>query len=90
MWKRWEAEDVYISAAIEKALKKKCPKCGNDLIEIIYGMPDSDLFEAAERGEVVLGGCEEFDDQPEYRCKNCDIDYSRDLKKTYKPDHGVE
>lgn len=40
--------------------------------------------------EVVLGGCEVFDDQPEYRCKNCDIDYSRDLKKTYKPDHGLE
>ena len=45
-------------------------------------MPSSELFEAKERGEVILGGCEVFDDQPEYRCKNCDVDY--------KPDHGIE
>ena len=69
---------------------KKCPKCGKNLIEIIYGMPSSELFEAEERGEVILGGCEVFDDQPEYHCKNCDVDYSRDLKKAYKPDHGIE
>ena len=69
---------------------KKCTKCGENLIEIIYGMPGSELFEAEERGEVILGGCEVFDDQPEYRCKNCDVDYSRDLKKAYKPDHGIE
>ena len=69
---------------------KKCPKCGENLIEIIYGMPGSELFEAEERGEVILGGCEVSDDQPEYRCKNCDVDYSRDLKKAYKPDHGIE
>ena len=69
---------------------KKCPKCGKELIEIIYGMPGSELFEAAERGEVILGGCMVFEDQPEYRCKDCGIDYSRDLKKTYKPDQGVK
>lgn len=26
-------------------------------VEIAYGMPGPELFQAAERGEVVLGGC---------------------------------
>ena len=69
---------------------KKCPKCGNKLTEIIYGMPSPELFEAAKRGEVILGGCCECYDDPEYRCKKCDLDFSRDLMKTYKPDHGLE
>lgn len=69
---------------------KKCPKCGESLIEIVYGMPGIELFEAEERGEVILGGCCVSDDDPKYRCKKCDIDYSRDLKKTFEPDHGIE
>ncbi|MBQ3476078.1 hypothetical protein IJH26_01030 [Candidatus Saccharibacteria bacterium] len=69
---------------------KKCPKYGENLIEIIYGMPGPELFEAEERGEVILGGCCVSDDDPKYRCKKCDIDYSRDLKKAFKPDHGIE
>lgn len=35
----------------------KCPTCGEPTIQIIYGMPDFELFEQAERGEVALGGC---------------------------------
>lgn len=69
---------------------KKCPKCGENLVEIIYGMPSSELFEAEERGEVVIGGCEVTGNDPAYRCKKCDIDYSRNLKRTFKPDHGIE
>ena len=69
---------------------KKCPKCNNNLIEIVYGMPSSELFEAEERGEIILGGCCVSDNDPKYHCENCDIDFSRDLKKTYKPDRGVE
>ena len=65
---------------------KKCPKCSAGLVEIVYGMPSYELFEAAERGEVVIGGCEVIGDGPKYHCKNCNIDYSRDLKKSYKPD----
>lgn len=69
---------------------KKCPKCGAELIEIVYGMPSYELFKAEEHGEVVIGGCGVFGDAPEYHCKKCDTDYSADLKKTYKPDHGIE
>ena len=27
------------------------------VVPIIYGMPNSEDFKAAERGEIVLGGC---------------------------------
>ncbi len=41
----------------KKAKPKTCPTCGAEFIPVIYGMPGSELFEAEERGEVVLGGC---------------------------------
>ena len=66
---------------------RKCPRCGEELLEIIYGMPGSELFEASERGEVILGGCEVFEDGPDYHCKKCNLDYSRDLKKAFKPEN---
>jgi hypothetical protein len=34
-----------------------CPDCGHDLRPIVYGMPNGGLLAAAERGELVLGGC---------------------------------
>ena len=69
---------------------KKCPKCGNNLIEIVYGMPSSELFEAEERGEVILGGCCLSGDDPKYRCSNCETSFSRDLKKEYKNEEDWE
>lgn len=63
---------------------KKCPKCGEQLVEIVYGRPGPELFEASERGEVILGGCLISGDGPEYRCKKCRLDYSRDLKKSFE------
>ena len=35
----------------------KCPKCGGKVVKIVYGEPCPELFEQAERKEVVLGGC---------------------------------
>ena len=66
---------------------KTCPKCGEKLIPIVFGMPSSELFEAEKRGEVILGGCEVFEDGPDYHCKKCNLDYSRDLKKAFKPEN---
>jgi len=46
-----------------------CPKCGQDTgIPIAYGMPDMELVEAAQRGEVALGGCLVMDDNPQWQC----------------------
>lgn len=57
---------------------KTCPKCGGRIVKIVYGEPTEELFEAADRGEVILGGCcitlDENGNQidPEYGCVNCE------------------
>jgi hypothetical protein len=49
-----------------------CPACGLKAgVNIEYGMPTPELFEAAERGEVVLGGCCMELDAPERECLQC-------------------
>lgn len=38
--------------------KFKCSACGSsETVEVIYGMPPFELFEAEKRVNVVLGGC---------------------------------
>lgn len=50
----------------------RCPACGEQtLVPIVYGMPGYELFEAAERGEVRLGGCIVGIDQPSTACTSC-------------------
>ena len=51
-----------------------CARCGStDVIPIVYGMPDFDLVEASERGEVILGGCiVTIGADPPARCRRCD------------------
>ncbi len=49
-----------------------CPECGSeDVIPIAYGKPGAELAEAAERGEVFLGGCMISEDSPNWHCKAC-------------------
>ena len=38
-------------------MQRTCPDCGGTGIRIIYGLPSPELAEAAERGDVALGGC---------------------------------
>ena len=42
----------------------KCPNCGGKLLEIVYGMPDSETGEKAMKEELFLGGCMIDDDNP--------------------------
>lgn len=50
-----------------------CPECGTtDPIEILYGYPSGEMFEAAEAGLIALGGCIVDPDNPAYRCRNAD------------------
>jgi len=46
----------------------KCPTCGRPTVPIVYGMPGPGLFEEAERGAVVLGGCVIEFDMPTLVC----------------------
>jgi hypothetical protein len=75
-----------------KRLRKgsKCPTCKvGKLIPIVYGMPEGELIEQSERGEVELGGCvvssEVFDPErglisgdPELICPKCEGRFFRD------------
>jgi hypothetical protein len=49
-----------------------CPQCGSKRVTpIMYGLPSIEGREAAQRGEIVLGGCVIFDDAPEWLCGAC-------------------
>ena len=54
----------------------KCPKCGGKVVKIVYGMPAPELYEQAERKEVVLGGCcINLDGNPQWACTECEQQY---------------
>lgn len=49
-----------------------CPKCRSEkVVPIVYGLPGPEMFEAAERGEISLGGCELSFDNPVVECLDC-------------------
>lgn len=54
---------------------KYCPRCGNELLPIVYGMPGPEMLEKAERGEIYLGGCVITPDDPKYYCDACDREF---------------
>lgn len=58
----------------------KCKTCGQrTVVEILYGFPTHEAGEAAERGELVLGGCciNVDGSDPEWQCTHCGQRYSR-------------
>ena len=53
----------------------KCPKCGDQLREILYGLirqPPED------KQNYVLGGCIMDEDPADYRCLTCEQDFHED------------
>lgn len=59
----------------------KCPNCNSKLVNIIYGMPDTDALEKAKNGKLFLGGCMIEDKNPKYHCNKCRRSYFADLKE---------
>ena len=53
-----------------------CPRCGAlaPMLPIVFGFPMADLFEAEQRGEIVLGGCVVDVEDPTHRCSACGRD----------------
>lgn len=50
----------------------QCPRCGGELLPIVWGMPDQDTWEAGERGELYIGGCiVPADPWPRRACNAC-------------------
>ncbi len=52
--------------------KRRCPKCNEKAgVPIVYGHPTEDAWEAAQRGELAIGGCMREWDAPKWRCLAC-------------------
>jgi hypothetical protein len=55
---------------------QRCPTCGSRTVPIIYGMPcDPKLIKKAERGDVELGGCVIWFDNPSKVCRGSEPHY---------------
>lgn len=76
-----ELSDVTIPDFLKKSKNPICPKCNKKLVEIVYGMPSSEMFKKAKNKEVKLGGCEITEYDPKYYCYNCNKNYYDDLKE---------
>jgi hypothetical protein len=56
-----------------KSKAPTCPECQtDDTVPIVYGMPSPEVFEAAERGELAIGGCAVEPDNPHWFCRACE------------------
>ncbi|MDO5516778.1 MAG: hypothetical protein Q4F66_04435 [Clostridium sp.] len=63
-------------------MNRHCPKCNSeDIIPIIYGYPDNEMFEESDNDKCILGGCcispHEVDDKSldKHHCKNCGFEW---------------
>jgi len=51
-----------------------CPKCGAaTLVPVVFGFPGPDMFDDADAGRIVLGGCciDESDPPNPRECTTC-------------------
>ncbi len=56
---------------------EKCPKCGRAHIRrIAYGFPGPKMGEAAERGEIALGGCVIDERSRQWECAHCNVTFN--------------
>ncbi len=56
----------------------KCPQCGSKHVApIMYGLPTYEGFEVSAKEEVILGGCEVYEGQPDYGCFDCNFQWSK-------------
>lgn len=62
----------------------KCPYCGGKLLPIVYGEPGPELFEKADRGEVILGGCIVSGFDPQKECSECGFQFLEVDEKEFK------
>ncbi len=65
-----------LKAVPDKPRGPACPECGtNHVVPIAYGYPSSETFEAAQRGELMLGGCMVGVGNPTHHCKACEAQF---------------
>ena len=65
----------------------RCPECRQKTgIEILYGHPTEEAFEAAQRNEFKIGGCCMEIDAPERHCTACGHEWMIQRRKTTHDD----
>lgn len=53
----------------------KCNTCNTEMIPFAYGFPNTELFDKADAGEVILGGCMVGEYRPTHYCQVCQEQY---------------
>lgn len=59
----------------------KCPNCGNKVVSIYYGYPSYITSQAAERGELFLGGIKIEPNAPDWICTQCGARFIKESKQ---------
>ena len=63
-------------AGAERDEEATCPNCGSArVVPILYGYPSLEMFQAADRGEIALGGCLISGNDPMTLCLNCETSF---------------
>ena len=67
-----------------KRKPRKCPQCGSSRIaNILYGMPEfsPELDKSLKEGKIALGGCCISNDDPKWKCTECEVDIYKETKE---------
>ena len=57
---------------------KRCPRCGGEVCDILYGEPTSTWEEDYKKEpghRAVLGGCIIWEDCPDFQCEDCELQF---------------
>lgn len=63
----------------------RCPGCSSPrVVPIVFGYPGHEMFEAAERGEIELGGCVVTYSDPKWTCVTCGARWGVSTSENYQ------
>lgn len=54
----------------------KCPHCGGEVVNIIYGFPIHE-----PKGKYILGGCNIYPGMPDWECLKCHQQFRKGSKE---------
>ena len=52
---------------------ERCPICGGEVWEILYGMPTHEAYEKRNETKTILGGCCITEHDPAWECIECHV-----------------
>ena len=67
-----------------KRKPRKCPQCESSrIVVVLYGMPEfsPELDKSLKEGKIELGGCCIGNDDPQWKCAECDADIYKETDK---------